>query len=565
MELSATVRPNRLVGGLLVVVALVAAGCTAMAGDDTAPGVVRQYSSPARIAHPARSATIPGARLTGVLRAPGGPYLKDGSGRTVFLHGVNAVYKSPPFYLTEAPGKPWNFSAADAASIARLGFNVVRLGIEWQGLEPGAGGPNNAAICTPGHDGTASSMFNAATMQHYLREVQRTVDLLGRYGIYTLLDMHQDVDNQVFRGEGMPAWSICTGDEPLVALGGRWSHNYRNPALDVAVQHFWQNDVVGNLQGQFDQAWGAVAKFFSTNPWIVGYDPYNEPFAPEVTADDTLSFAVELECFYNGTKDPGRLAGDTPVTCPKDDPRRGVIPVIEAADPRHLIFVETDIYSSHNRPSLLGPMDFPNLVLNFHSYCGSRSPVTGQPVDVDACSDQILHTMLRRQSERPDMASRYQRGGPAWFMSEFGANQNQALLGQVADYADDLQLGWTEWAWKYYNDPTGSSDEGMVSPTGALQPAALALSRPYAQAVAGTPISSSVDPDGAFQLAYTPSYRVTGPSIIYVPGRLHFPHGYCAAVSGGLILSVPGASRLLISNDQGASEVTVRVTPGHCP
>ena len=149
-------------------------------------------------------------------------------------------------------------------------------------------------------------------------------------------------------------------------------------------------------------------------------------------------------------------------------------------------------------------------------------------------------------------------------MSEFGANQNQDLLGQVADYADALQVGWTEWAWKYYNDPTGSTAEAMVSPSGVLQPAALALSRPYAQAVAGTPISSSVAHDGTFQLDYTPSDRVAGPSIIFVPGRLHYPHGYCVAVNGGLIRSAPGAAHLLVSNDGASTEVSVTVTPGRC-
>ena len=33
-------------------------------------------------------------------------------------------------------------AAADAAKMQSLGFNVVRLGIEWQALEPGSGGPN---------------------------------------------------------------------------------------------------------------------------------------------------------------------------------------------------------------------------------------------------------------------------------------------------------------------------------------------------------------------------------------------------------------------------------------
>ena len=33
------------------------------------------------------------------------------------------------------------------------------------------------------------------------------------YGIYTLLDMHQDVFNARFCGEGLPDWAIRTGSK----------------------------------------------------------------------------------------------------------------------------------------------------------------------------------------------------------------------------------------------------------------------------------------------------------------------------------------------------------------
>ena len=97
------------------------------------------------------------AKISGPIRAPGGPYLYDAKGRIVFFHGVNAVYKHPPFELFPAPGKPWNFSAADASLMARLGFNVVRLGMTWSGLEPGTAPANDPAICGPGTPGIRTS------------------------------------------------------------------------------------------------------------------------------------------------------------------------------------------------------------------------------------------------------------------------------------------------------------------------------------------------------------------------------------------------------------------------
>jgi len=179
-------------------------------------GTQLQYSSPASIKSQgagqtsAPSSAAPSdAFASGTLASRGGPYLVDRYGRTVTLHGVNAVYKYAPFELYPDPGQPWNFDASDAKEIAALGFNVVRLGILWEGIEPGAVGANDPSICTPGTP-RAPSQFNSTTADAYLAKLTKTVDLLGKYHVYVLLDMHQDVYSQPFRGEGAPAWAICT-------------------------------------------------------------------------------------------------------------------------------------------------------------------------------------------------------------------------------------------------------------------------------------------------------------------------------------------------------------------
>lgn len=544
---------------LTAAVAVLVASC-----GSAAPGPGAQYSSPSAIRAAAASGATGDAVVSGYLRAPGGPFLYDKLGRVVLLHGVNAVYKYAPFELYPDPGKPWNFSATDARRIAALGFDVVRLGILWEGLEPGHGGPNNPAICGPGQPGDPH-MLNRRILDAYLAKVTKTVDLLGRYHVYTLLDMHQDIYSQPWRGEGAPLWAVCTDDQPIVPVDGRWSRNYANHTLELAESHFFDNDVVGNLQGQYDQVWAAVARHFADNPWVVGYDPYNEPYSQGVTSEGTADFAIRLECFYTGRDHPGTLAHGVPITCPATDPANGVIPTIERADHHHLVFFEPDNYSvRHGLPNLLGAMDFPRLVYNFHSYCGSRNPITGDPTDLQACIDQQLQTLGRRQGERPGMASRRQPGGPAWFMSEFGATTSAPLVDAVSSYADAFLLGWTYWAWKYYDDPTGSTHEALVSASGALTPAATALARPYPQATAGTPLSLDVDPDSnRFEYTYAPSARVTAPTVIYVPGR-SYPHGYCALVEGGSITSVPGASHLTVTASSSAGTVTVDIDPAHC-
>ncbi len=400
----------------------------------------------------------------GPLAANSGPFLIDRQGRVVFLRGVNAVYKRAPYELYADPGMPWNFTAADAQRMAKLGFNIVRLGVIWEGLEPGTAPPNDPAICSAGPP-RDPHQFNAAVARAYLAKVARTINLLGRYHIYTLLDMHEDVYSSEFGGEGAPPWAVCTDGQPVGTLAGRWSNTYNDPALRTAVQHFWTNDVVGDLQGEYDRVWQTVARYFSHNPWIVGYDPINEPFTRDLTPTSAPPgsplVAGHLECFYTGTAHPGLSFLDgTTLNCPPDDPSQGLIRKIQAADPHHLVFFEPDIFSSRGKRNDVGPMDLKGLVFNFHVYCGLRSGVTGDPTDLDACAAQALHTMRRRSEERPDIASSKQPAGPAWFMSEFGATISEPLMERLTANADQLELGWTYWAWKYYRRPDGQFPRG---------------------------------------------------------------------------------------------------------
>jgi endoglycosylceramidase len=141
--------------------------------------------------------------LTGVLCAPAqavpgtvrqhGQWTIDAAGRVVVTHGVNMVYKRPP-YTPEAAG----FNNADAKFLARHGFNSVRLGMIYAGVEP-----------KPGHiDG------------NYLSQLVRTQAVLAQNRIYSLVDFHQDLYNEKFTGEGFPAWAVLDNGLPAEPLSG---------------------------------------------------------------------------------------------------------------------------------------------------------------------------------------------------------------------------------------------------------------------------------------------------------------------------------------------------------
>ena len=506
--------------------------------------------------------TAPKARPTSkFVRAPGGPFLYDPSGRVLILHGVNAVYKRAPFELYPDPGEPWDFSSTDVSQIAALGFNVVRLGISWQGLEPGVAPANDPTICDQGPPRNPDQ-FNRQVFDTYLARVERTVGLLARAHIYTILDMHQDIYSELFGGDGAPDWAVCT-DGPIPA-----GSTVFGPAFDAALENFWTNDVVGDLQGQYDEMWALVAHAFRQDPWVLGYDPFNEPYVPssQPTSAQIGQTNVDVECFYTGRAHPGLSANrQTTLTCPPDDPAEGLIPTILRADPHHLLFVEPMLVTSEAGYDSIGPIDAPNLVFNFHDYCSDRSLITGTPTNVEACSVQAIWTIAHRGDERPQLATPMQPHGPAWFMSEFGATTNVPLISTMTADADRHRLGWTLWSWKRYADPVTGADKSLITSSGTYQPTVAVLSRTYAQAVAGVPTSMSYNwHTGRFLLTYTPSRDVSAPTVVFVATDERYPHGYCARVSGGTVISKPDSDHLEIANAPNASSVDVAVIAGDC-
>ena len=74
-------------------------------------------------------------------------------------------------------------------------MNVVRVGVMWPGLMP-----------------TGPGVINAT----YLGQVAAIVDLLWAQGVYSILDLHQDVLSPRLCGEGAPLWVNITNAQ----LGG---------------------------------------------------------------------------------------------------------------------------------------------------------------------------------------------------------------------------------------------------------------------------------------------------------------------------------------------------------
>ena len=271
----------------------------------------------------------------GSVKAPGGPYLTDAQGRALELHGVNLVAKcgggsvdmpesgTPCVGPAQGPRLAYvlspdaddpgrRFTAADAETLVNLGFNTVRLGIIWEGLEPG---PANARINDPHYCaahkagtsfpklGRGTDPYNAATVRAYLAKTDRIVALMAHAGLRVIIDMHSDAYGSAFfnvegttpwNGEGAPLWATCTGGARFRPTAG-WGAFYLLRPIQLAMHHFFANDVRADLQGQFARVWQAVARHFRANPDVLGYEIYNEPNDYLVKHLD-----AELQCDYGG-------------------------------------------------------------------------------------------------------------------------------------------------------------------------------------------------------------------------------------------------------------------------
>ena len=542
------------------------AACSSVDSLDAVPATTTQHSTARQGGLAAANSLVANTYVSGKLRSRGGPFLTDSLGRTVYLRGVNAVYKRDPYTLTIDPGMPNSLSEDDARRIATLGFNVVRLGVIWAGIEPGTGGPNQPQICAPGTP-TDPKMWNQSVANAYLNQVQRVVNLLGKYHIYSLIDMHQDVYSSVFSGEGAPAWAVCTNGNPVVIYPGRWSDNYSNPAVDASFQNFFFNSVVGNLQGEYDRSWAAVATKFKDNAWVVGYDPINEPLSLQpYKGDQNLLYAQGLSCLYGGSSGATwQLASNATVPCPSSVPKVGLVPLLLNIDKNHLVFPEIDNASDHGKTLFITRApSYERIVFNFHDYCPQRSGQTGNPTDLVSCSNTELNQLINESQKRPLYATKRQPGGPAIMMTEFGATNNLALAQLLLLDAGTVGLNWAWWSWRYYDDPTGSSSEALIStPDNVYSPVAEALTETRTVAIDGAVLAAQASQStGMYSLVYVAAGK--GPTTIYLSPTAYQQTGYCTYVSGGSVSSKPGSPYLTVQSGKKGETVTVRVVQGSC-
>lgn len=468
------------------------------------------------------------------------PFIRDGLGRAVFFHGVNAVWKQAPYYPPSsiysgdpvAPAQSY-FDGRDGDLFEQLGFNTVRLGLIWKGVEPTRG------------------VFDDG----YLLHMVEITDMLAAHHVAVLLDFHQDLFNELFQGEGFPDWAVSeiARDTAPTAKAG-FPANYFTPPVMNAFDSLWADK---SLWTDYAAAWQHVAHYFAARSNVLGYDLLNEPWPG--TQWETCANPVGCPAF--------QLA----ILQPFEEQLAGGIRAGEAGSRTSaaITFWEPDVtndFGTQNSIGTLSPFADANNGISFHNYCLAGGTVPSVTRDEDPECAQVEPITFQNQQAAAKV------NHSALLLTEFGASDETGDIARILAGADANMVSWQYWQYGAWSDPTGNPGaEGLFNNdldrfgTSGMRPKAALLFRPYPQAVAGTPTGWTWDTDGrVFDLTYQNDAALTAPTILYVPLARDYGNSYAIAATGvgcggGCTVSISGNSVSVSAPDGG--EVHVHIAP----
>ena len=469
---------------------------------------------------------VPGGGGPGHGRSPGvtdptpvapiahqGRWLTDATGRVLMLRGINFVPKEAPYYPSAA-----GFGDKDAVWLKDHGFDAVRLGLTGTGIMP-----------TPGR-----------IDEQFLDHLAETVDVLAAHQIYVLLDLHQDgwgpqADGQPLGSDGFPDWMTLTGGATNTHTGFPLYY-VTNPAIQAAFQSLW-DDVPGPdgvpLQSSVAAMFGALAERFGANPWVLGYDVFNEPW-PGVEWSSCITPPDGCPALDRASLDPLYAQ---------------VTRAVRAHDPDGLVLGEPFVLFNFGlAPTDVGlPGGDPAAGMSFHMYT----------VDAAAEPQVVGHAL--------DWSA---RTGGVLVATEWGATADPAAITRQADVLDRAMIPWMYWAYDV------GVRGGTPTPGASLTPAVVpSVVRPHPIAVAGTPTAFSYDATARVLDVSWDATRASGrgrfparavTSISTPP--ITYPDGYTVVATGARVTSAPCAAVVTLVRQPSAVSASVQVTPGGtCP
>lgn len=408
---------------------------------------------------------------------------------TTFFHGVNVVYKPPPYHPTINGSFDTQVSLVDKdfELMNQWGFNIIRLYIAWEGTEPQKG----------------------QYSQSYLNTILNIVRTAAKYNIAVILDMHQDLGSDFFCGEGFPDWAVnetsVTKSFPFPyffnirfdekghanvedCLKHPFFEYYLTTSVSELFQAFYDNK--NNILDQFGKFWQVVAKTFQNEPNVLGYELINEPFAGNF-------WTKPQRLIISGYADEENIM----------PAYKKLHEYIRAVDDDTIILYEpmvSDIWSVGFKEGPGGKAYDNRQAFSYHVYCFDVDK-SGDPKSKFICKtfDDAIFNWRTETSKSI---------GGGRILTEFGAISNSSKgvteLEWITGEAEKRFTSWVTWQYKYYNDYTTAADpadiESFWNRDGELRVSKVkALSRTFAQQLCGIPTFNEFNPNTSqYQLKF---------------------------------------------------------------
>ena len=436
------------------------------------------------------------------------------NGDQILFNGVNSVCKEPgQGYLFPEPERVFR-------RFREQGFNLIRLGIFWDGVEPQPG------------------VYD----RDYLQRVRDVIELARQNGLYVMLDMHQDLFSRKW-GDGAPLWATLDEGAPHPEHCTMWYDAYlQSEAIIRAADNFWRNapaaDGVGLLD-HYEAMWEMLAGYFDSCENAIGYEPMNEPFMgglaraafgeaamrtaaqfPDYDPTNPLAMSAEQGGFYMGVVSEKLMGFDKETLMPF---YRRMQKAVARVSEKPLI-TGGNIYSSSTIPTGIERLD-------------ERGNQIYAPHGYDAVVDSDRYESFNKQNVEALFAekrrSQTELGLPT-IIGEWGAFPSKPFTNDLIRHMNGIleQYLWSSTYWQWMpgieNDPNYSD-----------------LSRAYPMVTAGELRAYHYD---AEEKALSLCYEAQAQGVTEI---------YCPFIPGSIEASAPVTSEIEKLSDAAC---TVRIT-----
>jgi len=184
-------------------------------------------------------------------------YFRDSHGRIQIFRGVNVCNASK----NSEDMLPWH-TEKEYRMLKEHGFNVVRFLVFWEAIEP------------------EEDKYD----EDYISKLKDHIKILNGLGISVIIDIHQDLFNKKFGGNGFPDWALPS-NLPKYTPQSPWYMNYFQKAVIASYKNFWKSE---KLQQKYVDMVVYLHEKIKELPNILGIDIMNEPYP-------TLPFIFSFE------------------------------------------------------------------------------------------------------------------------------------------------------------------------------------------------------------------------------------------------------------------------------